>query len=84
MDARFFVVIAMLGVSAVLLRPLVAALADRIRQPRPEIPIQESAELVDEVRAMRQELAELAERVDFTERLLAKSSDAAPAAAKKG
>jgi ubiquinone biosynthesis protein UbiJ len=76
-DPRFFIVFAMLGTGAVLLRPLVAAIADRIRHSRTELPPAESAELVDEVRAMRQELAELAERVDFTERLLAKNADPA-------
>lgn len=76
MDPRFFVVMATLGVGAILLRPLVGALADRIRH-RPEVAPDASRELVDEVRAMRQELADLAERVDFTERLLAKSGDPA-------
>lgn len=66
----------MLGTGAILLRPLVAALADRIRH-RPELPAAGSQELVDEVRAMRQELAELAERVDFAERLLAKGGEPA-------
>jgi hypothetical protein len=33
---------------------------------------------------MRQELAELAERVDFTERLLAKSTDPARVGSKEG
>ncbi|HET7379881.1 MAG TPA: hypothetical protein VFJ24_07570 [Gaiellales bacterium] len=77
MDPRFFVVFAMIAVGAVLLRPLIGALADRIRH-RPEIAPDGSQELVDEVRAMRQELAELAERVDFTERLLAKGEAARP------
>lgn len=76
MDPRFFIVFAMIGASAILLRPLVGALADRIRHPRPELETG-SAELADEVRAMRQELAELAERVDFTERLLAKGGEPA-------
>lgn len=76
MDPRFFIVFAMMGAGAILLRPLVGALADRIRH-RPEIAPDVSHELVDEVRAMRQELAELAERVDFTERLLAKGGEAA-------
>lgn len=75
MDPRFFVVFAMIAVGAVLLRPLIGALADRIRH-RPEIAPDGNQELVDEVRAMRQELAELAERVDFTERLLAKGEPA--------
>lgn len=77
MDPRFFVVFAVLGIGAILIRPLVTAIADRIRPSRHEPPPVESAELVDEVRAMRQELAELAERVDFTERLLARGGDAA-------
>ena len=76
MDPRFFIVFAMIGTAAVLLRPLVAALADRIRH-RPEIAPEGNQELVEEVRGMRQELAELAERVDFTERLLAKGGAAA-------
>lgn len=76
MDPRFFIVFAMIGAGAILLRPLVMALSDRIRH-RPELPADESSELVEEVRAMRQELAELAERVDFTERLLAKGTEPA-------
>jgi len=83
MDPRFFVVFAMIGASAILLRPLVGALADRIRHQRPQIAPDGSAELAGEVRAMRQELAELAERVDFTERLLAKSTDPARVGAKE-
>jgi ubiquinone biosynthesis protein UbiJ len=83
-DPRFFIVFAMLGTGAVLLRPLVAAIADRIRHSRAELPPAESAELADEVRAMRQELAELAERVDFTERLLARSTDSARVDAREG
>ncbi|HXJ30126.1 MAG TPA: hypothetical protein VNG35_05780 [Gemmatimonadales bacterium] len=72
----FFVVILIFGGTMVVLKPLAAALAERIRH-RPEIAPDASHELVDEVRAMRQELAELAERVDFTERLLAKGGEAA-------
>lgn len=76
MDPRIFLAFATLVLGGVLLRPLVTALADRIRH-RPEIAPDASHELADEVRAMRQELADLAERVDFTERLLAKSTDPA-------
>ena len=83
MDPRFFIVFAMIGATAVLVRPLVMALADRIRH-RPEVAPEGSQELVDEVRAMRQELAELAERVDFTERLLAKGGDAARIGSREG
>lgn len=78
MDPRFFIVFAMIGAGAVLLRPLVTALADRIRH-HPQIAPEGDQDLVDEVRAMRQELAELAERVDFTERLLAKGGEPARA-----
>lgn len=77
MDPRAFLVfVVVFGGVMVVLRPLAAALADRIRH-HPELPADGSQELVDEVRAMRQELAELAERVDFTERLLAKRSEPA-------
>jgi hypothetical protein len=65
------------------LRPVVAALAERIRN-RPGLPPDGEQVLVDEVRAMRQELSELAERVDFTERLLAKGADAPRASLKEG
>ena len=82
MDPRFFIVFAMIGAGAILLRPLIGALADRIRH-RPEIAPDASHELVDEVRAMRQELADLAERVDFTERLLAKTTDPARIASRE-
>jgi hypothetical protein len=77
MDPRAFLVfVVVFGGVMVVLRPLAGALADRIRH-RPELPADGSQELVDEVRAMRQELAELAERVDFTERLLARRSEPA-------
>jgi uncharacterized protein YlxW (UPF0749 family) len=79
----FFAVILFFGGAMVVLKPLVAALAERIRH-RPEIAPDASHELVDEVRAMRQELSELAERVDFTERLLARSTDSARVDAREG
>lgn len=72
----FFVVVLVFGGGMVVLKPLAAALAERIRRS-PELPQEGSQELIDEVRAMRQELAELAERVDFTERLLAKGGEPA-------
>lgn len=83
MDSRFFFAFAVLGLGAFLLRPLVGAIAERIR-PRPTLPAADNAELVDEVQAMRQELAELAERVDFTERLLAKSTEPARVEQREG
>jgi hypothetical protein len=77
MDPRAFLVfVVVFGGVMVVLRPLAAALADRIRRPAVP-PVEEQQELVDEVRAMRQELAELAERVDFTERLLARRGEPA-------
>lgn len=77
MDPRAFLVfVVVFGGVMVVLRPLAAALAERIRRPAVP-PGEDQHELVDEVRAMRQELAELAERVDFTERLLARKSEAA-------
>jgi uncharacterized protein YlxW (UPF0749 family) len=77
MDPRAFLVfVLMFGGVMVVLRPLAAALADRIRRPAVP-PGEDQQELVDEVRAMRQELSELAERVDFTERLLARNSESA-------
>ena len=80
MDPRdlmvFFVVILVFAGGMVVLKPLAAALAERIRRSG-ELPREGSQELIDEVRVMRQELAELAERVDFTERLLARKSEPA-------
>ena len=57
------------------LSPLGKALAERLRHgpvPRPGVAgtAEDVAELVDSVDALRREVAELAERVDFTERLL--------------
>jgi hypothetical protein len=56
--------------------PLVRAFAERIR-PRPDAGIKEELQglrddVLTELREMRREVAELGERVDFTERLLAK------------
>jgi len=63
--------------------PIGRALADRIRgksagtgadELRAEVAEHKQA-LADELEAVRRELGELAERVDFTERLLAKNRD---------
>lgn len=75
----FLSVIAMVGF-ALLAFPLVRALADRIR-PRIDAGIKEELQgmredVLTELRDMRRELGELGERVDFTERLLAKHRDA--------
>jgi len=54
--------------------PVGKAFADRLRGQAPPAPI--DPELVAELQALRQEVAELHERVDFTERLLAKRAEA--------
>ncbi len=63
----------------VLLYPVVRALAERLR-PRPEAGKDELQALrddvVQELQQMRREVAELGERMDFTERLLAKQREA--------
>jgi hypothetical protein len=64
-----------------LVRPLVAALARRVagetaRMPAAAELAARQAALVDELQHARQELADLAERMDFTERLLAKQREA--------
>ena len=62
------------------LRPLVGAVAKRIADgPKREASADQlatlRAELLDEVQQVHQQVGDLAERVDFTERLLAKQSD---------
>ncbi len=69
-----------LGGSFWVLRPLVGALAKRVageagRVPSPDELAALRAELLEQVGNMRQEVGELAERVDFAERLLAKNRD---------
>jgi len=63
----------------VLLYPLVRALAERLRS-RPEAGKEEllalREDVVQELQQMRREVAELGERMDFTERLLAKQREA--------
>ena len=70
--------VAMVGF-AVLAYPLVRAVAERIR-PRVDVGIRDELvglreDVLTELRDMRREVAELGERVDFTERLLAKQRD---------
>lgn len=74
----FLTVLALVGFG-VLAYPLVRALADRIR-PRVDVGIKDELmglreDVLTELRDMRREVAELGERVDFTERLLAKQRD---------
>ena len=77
----FIPIIAMLGVFSLLLArsPVGQALADRLRHgPTPRAgTAEDQAELAESVEQLRREVAELAERVDFTERLLGKARDVA-------
>ena len=53
------------------LSPVGKAIAERLRHgPRPRREPQDPDELWDSVEQLRREVAELAERVDFTERML--------------
>ena len=70
---------ALLGAYGVL-RPLVGALAKRIADgPKREASADQlamlRAELLDELQQVRQQVGDLAERVDFAERLLAKQGE---------
>jgi hypothetical protein len=69
--------VAFFGGICVLLRPVAAAVAKRIagEHRRPAIESPERDEILSELRAVQQEVAELAERMDFAERLLSKQSD---------
>lgn len=59
------------------LRPVAAAVAKRIagEHRRPGMDPDEKDEILNELHQVRQEVAELAERMDFAERLLAKPRD---------
>jgi len=74
----FLSVLGIVG-SAVLLFPLVRALADRIRPRGVEPGVREELQmlredLLAEIQQARREIGDLGERIDFTERLLAKKS----------
>ncbi len=65
--------------STVLLFPLVRALAERIRSKNVDAGVREDLQvlredLLAEIQQARREIGDLGERVDFTERLLAKKS----------
>jgi hypothetical protein len=66
--------LALFGGAVLLLWPLVHALADRVRKGgrAPEIP----AEVLAELSELRADVAQLAERLDFAERLLTKQREA--------
>jgi hypothetical protein len=73
--ALFIPIVAVGGFFAwmISLSPLGKALAERLKHgpvPRAGGTAEDQAELLDNVEQLRREVAELAERVDFTERLL--------------
>ena len=65
------------GGTAVLLAfsPVGRAFADRIRHGPTPAALEPDPAVYDELERMRQEMGELAERVDFTERLLADKAE---------
>lgn len=60
-----------------ILRPVAAAVAKRIsgEHRKPGMEPAERDEILNELQQVRQEVAELAERMDFAERLLSKQSE---------
>ena len=71
--AVFIPIVAMGGFFAwmIAISPVGKAFAERLRHaPRAGGTGEDQAELVDSVEQLRREVAELAERVDFTERML--------------
>jgi hypothetical protein len=77
-EIAFLSTLAIVG-SAVLLFPLVRALAERVRPRGVEAGVREELQmlredLLAEIQQARREIGDLGERVDFAERLLAKKS----------
>ena len=75
----FLSVFAMAG-ATVLLFPVMRALAERIRPRLTDAGVKEELQmlredLLSEIQQTRREIGDLGERVDFTERLLAKKSE---------
>jgi hypothetical protein len=64
--------------AAYVLRPLASAVARRIGgEVRPPAPALEDRDaILDELQQLRQEMTEMQERLDFTERVLARHEDA--------
>jgi Tfp pilus assembly protein PilO len=74
----FIPIVAMGGFFAwmISISPLGKALAERLRQgPLRGGAGEDQGELLDSVEQLRREVAELAERVDFTERMLPRETD---------
>ena len=76
------VFLAVLGIvgSVLLLFPLVRALAERIRPRAVDAGVREELQLlredlVAEIQQARREIGDLGERIEFTERLLAKKTE---------
>ena len=81
MDQRIFIIFAVfmsIGASVWLLTPVVRALAERIKPRPPAVDAGAEAfrdEVLDELQQVRREMAELGDRMDFAERLLAKQRE---------
>jgi hypothetical protein len=78
-EVVFLFVLTIVG-SSVLLFPLVRALAERIRPRAVDAGVREELQmlredLLAEIQQTRREIGDLGERIDFTERLLAKKSE---------
>ena len=78
-EVVFLSVLSIVG-AAVLLFPLVRALAERIRPRAMDAGVREELQmlredLLAELQQTRREIGDLGERIDFTERLLAKKSE---------
>jgi hypothetical protein len=73
----FVVLMTALGVFGVAFSPIGRALADRLRGRQQDAALDsgEVEALRDELTVVRQQVAELAERQDFTERLLAQARE---------
>lgn len=78
-EVVFLSTLAIVG-SALLLFPLVRALAERVRPRGIEAGVREELQMLREdilveIQQARREIGDLSERVDFAERLLAKKTD---------
>ncbi|HEY6808913.1 MAG TPA: hypothetical protein VI160_09015 [Gemmatimonadales bacterium] len=74
-DQTVFLTLAIIAIGGVLLLPLVRAYADRIRAQKHPAPPELPNEVLTELTELRREMGELAERMDFAERLLARQKD---------